>query len=194
MPDISKREKYRKILESLPRYTEEGFLKTAAPASLSKELKDFLHNSEAKRFKEPEYSELKGNVKLTWLTDDLKKKLLDDLQSMLTEWSGIELKQTMVFGIRSYLRGSSIGLHRDRISTHIISAIVNVDQSVDEAWPFSIEDHCGHSHEIYLSPGDMLLYESAKLLHGRPNPLVGEFYSNVFIHYAPTAWLSRDKS
>ncbi len=31
----------------------------------------------------------------------------------------------------------------------------------------------------------MLLYESAKCPHGRPDPLVGEYYDNLFVHFIP---------
>ena len=31
----------------------------------------------------------------------------------------------------------------------------------------------------------MLLYESAKVLHGRQESLVGDFYDNVFVHFQP---------
>lgn len=31
----------------------------------------------------------------------------------------------------------------------------------------------------------MLLYESAKILHGRQFPLDGDFYDNLFVHFHP---------
>ena len=31
----------------------------------------------------------------------------------------------------------------------------------------------------------MLLYESAKVLHGRQKPLEGESYDNLFVHFKP---------
>jgi prolyl 4-hydroxylase len=36
-----------------------------------------------------------------------------------------------------------------------------------------------------MKPGDLLLYESARLLHGRPSPFKGRSYANVFVHYQP---------
>ena len=32
----------------------------------------------------------------------------------------------------------------------------------------------------------MVLYESGSLMHGRPFPLKGRFYANIFIHFEPT--------
>ena len=31
----------------------------------------------------------------------------------------------------------------------------------------------------------MVLYESGSLMHGRPFPLKGNFYANIFIHFEP---------
>jgi prolyl 4-hydroxylase len=33
--------------------------------------------------------------------------------------------------------------------------------------------------------GDMVLYESHSILHGRPFPLKGRFFANVFVHFEP---------
>merc|ERR1711983_142186 len=35
-------------------------------------------------------------------------------------------------------------------------------------------------------PGEMILYESHSVLHGRPFPLKGRFYANLFVHFEPT--------
>ncbi len=62
-------------------------------------------------------------------------------------------------------------MHVDTVNTHVVSAIINVDQDVDEDWPLLILDHDGNEHNIIMQPGDMVLYESARLLHGRPRKL-----------------------
>ena len=59
-------------------------------------------------------------------------------------------------------------MHVDTANTHVISAIINVDQDVDEPWRLLILDHEENEHWITMEPGDMVLYESAKMLHGRP--------------------------
>ena len=45
-------------------------------------------------------------------------------------WSGVKLQNSAVYGIRVYRRGSTLFNHVDRSDTHIISAILNVDQKV----------------------------------------------------------------
>ena len=49
-----------------------------------------------------------------------------------------------------------------------------------------IEDLYGNTHEVVLTPGDVLFYESSKFLHGRPKPFNGTWYSSIFVHYYPT--------
>ena len=39
-----------------------------------------------------------------------------------------------------------------------------------------------------MKPGDVILYESAKCYHGRPIPLEGTEYANIFLHYKPLKW------
>jgi prolyl 4-hydroxylase len=34
-----------------------------------------------------------------------------------------------------------------------------------------------------MEPGDMVLYESGSLMHGRPFPMKGRYYANIFIHF-----------
>ena len=36
-----------------------------------------------------------------------------------------------------------------------------------------------------MVPGDMILYESHSVIHGRPFPLNGSHYANVFVHFEP---------
>ena len=59
-------------------------------------------------------------------------------------------------------------MHVDTVRTHVVSAIMNIDQEVERDWPLIILDHDDREHSVIMQKGDMLLYESAKLLHGRP--------------------------
>jgi ShK domain-like len=45
---------------------------------------------------------------------------------------------------------------------------------------------CKDTHEVILTSGDILFYESSKCFHGRPRPFNGTWYSSVFVHYYPT--------
>ena len=58
-----------------------------------------------------------------------------------------------------------------------------VDQKVDKPWPLTVISHLGEKKKIFLNPGEMLLYESAKMPHGRQFPLKGEYYDNLLVHF-----------
>jgi hypothetical protein len=52
--------------------------------------------------------------------------------------------------------------------------IVNVDQEVEEPWPLEVYGHDGKATNVTMMPGDMVLYESHSVIHGRPFPLKGK--------------------
>ena len=73
-----------------------------------------------------------------------------------------------------------------RFQDDVVSAIMNIGQSVTKDWDLHLLDNGGQHHAIILQPGDMVWYESARLLHGRPELFVGEYFDNLFIHYKPS--------
>lgn len=101
------------------------------------------------------------------------------------QWSGMQLVDSACYGFRAYQRGCYLHNHVDRGFTHIISSTICVDARLDEPWPLFVEDIYGESHEVNLQPGEFLFYEGARLIHGRPWPLVGDYYVGMFVHYRP---------
>jgi prolyl 4-hydroxylase len=74
-------------------------------------------------------------------------------------------------------------MHVDTVSTHVVSAIINVDQGeIEKDWPLLILDHDDNEHNVVMKPGDMLLYESAKLLHGRPGMSCSAVHNVSFLN------------
>lgn len=118
------------------------------------------------------------------------------LRPMAQDWisNKIELAGTSIYGIRKYTRGAWLMGHLDHLKSHVISAILNIKQDVDEDWPLQIFDHSGHLHSVLLKPGEMVWYESARLVHGRVKPLNGSYFENLFVHYMPRsqAWYNND--
>jgi prolyl 4-hydroxylase len=108
------------------------------------------------------------------------------VQPVLEEWAKVKLTPTDMYGMRVYTAGAVLNNHVDRVSTHAISVIINVAQDVEEPWPLEIVDHKGVAHNVTIKTGDMVLYESASCIHGRPWPLLGRAFVNVFCHYRPT--------
>ena len=60
-------------------------------------------------------------------------------------------------------------------------------QEVDRPWPLQVDVE-GRRHEVTLHPGQMLLYEGATCPHGRIDPLDGDAFVNLFVHYRPAEW------
>ena len=101
------------------------------------------------------------------------------------KWSGMELLDSACYGFRAYQRGSYLHNHVDRGLSHIISSTICIDRQLEEPWPIYIEDIYGEAHEVNLEPGEFLYYEGARLIHGRPWPMKGDYYIGVFVHYRP---------
>jgi prolyl 4-hydroxylase len=71
----------------------------------------------------------------------------------------------------------------------VISAIVNVaQQNVQEDWVLEVIGHNGVAVNLTLAPGEMILYESHSVIHGRPYPLRGKYYANWFFHFEPVGY------
>jgi len=45
--------------------------------------------------------------------------------------------------------------------------------------------HDGTGTNVTMEPGDMVLYESHSVIHGRPFPMRGNYFANCFIHFEP---------
>ena len=60
-----------------------------------------------------------------------------------------------------------------------------IDQKVNKDWPLMAIDFHGKKRKIFLKPGEMLMYESATIPHGRMITLNGDFYDNYFVHFYP---------
>jgi prolyl 4-hydroxylase len=116
---------------------------------------------------------------------NIKRHIWDAARDTIQEWTGEELTDCSLYGIRVYTEGSVLATHVDRMPL-VSSAILNVDQDVDEPWPIEVIGHDGMAYNVTMEPGDMVLYESHSVLHGRPFPLKGRFYANIFIHFEPT--------
>jgi prolyl 4-hydroxylase len=63
-----------------------------------------------------------------------------------------------------------------------------VAQQLNRDWPLCIEDNSYRQHWLLLKPGDMVFYEGGRLLHGRPEPLDGQAYANIFCHFKPVTY------
>lgn len=182
--------------KDIPAVTDSGFKVVKIPSDLYGRIKSFYDYGRMNAI--PEFDPanksehlaqvIKSNktyypTEMIPLTEALKDEIFREVQKVLEQWTKRSLESTYCYGIRTYKRGATLIKHIDGFETRIISAILNIDQQVDEPWPLQIDDHMGAEHEIFLEPGEMALYESAVLMHGRIKPLNGDYYSNLFVHY-----------
>jgi len=190
-PDVERQMGYQpKVdIENIPKYTTIGFKKEKLNAKLFAKIKTFYEENK----KNSEVEIVEGFIhtsqdkqpasRLVNLSENLKKEIHMSLKPVLEGWSNTQLEPTFVYGIRIYSRDAVLEEHRDREQTHKVSAIINVDQEVDSDWPLVIDDHHHQKHHILLGPGEVLFYEGARLKHGRPIPLNGQSYANIFCHF-----------
>lgn len=192
------------INERVPNYTVSGLHKTKMPTELFEKVNLFYHenresladehvqggfifggNSAAKK--------RKTSSSVVNLTPALRHEVHDALKPLMEDWCGKSLEPTFVYGIREYHNGAVLKMHRDRIDTHIISAIINVDQETSVDWPLVIEDNYYRTHHIMIKPGEVIFYEGGRLLHGRPIMFEGHSFANMFCHFKPADYVAPSK-
>lgn len=182
-------------IKLLPRYTPSGLKKTRLPNHLRRRLSDFWKKFRTTGRVEPCTAIIAGRTTLVSVAEN-DPALLRDLEravkALLLDWLGFpDLQHTASYGIRTYRRGAALGYHVDRLRTHAFSAIIHVahdPEGVAGCWSLGAWDHTEKLHLVTFDDHDVLLYESATVIHGRPWPLQAESYSNLFIHFKTTAW------
>lgn len=168
----------------LKKYTEIGFQIVDVPKDVFGIIQDFYDRSkmvletyEGKEhyIKEPCY--LQDINAYPEKVEYIKKSLL----SLHEEWANTKLEPAVVYGIRSYSKGSQFKIHRDRQDTHHIASTIPVRK--DSSWNLDIQSHDGQWHEVDVPIGKMIMFESVRCAHGRTTPLTGNYYDNMYAHY-----------
>ncbi len=184
-------------IPSMVNFTDVGYKKIRAPEHVFQLLQEFW---EKNKHKEADESWFAGNIFVNYWKEPSKfvdvaredlegggQELLDELWDSsiktISEWTGQALVPSSLYGIRVYKEGAVLAPHIDRMPL-ISSAIINVDQDPDaEPWPLEVIGHDGVARNITMEVGDMVLYESHSVMHGRPFPFTGKHYANLFIHF-----------
>lgn len=172
-------------------YTTLGFKKIKIPFNLCCKLQDWYKiniNNFEKEYKIPELKNKDSNIINSFichLDNNIKIHINNYIKPILEEWSSLELELTSIYGIRSYVNNSFLDMHTDIPETHIISCIIHIDDKSNNPWPLYIRDNYYRDHKIYFNSDEMVLYESARCLHGRPELFDGDYYRNLYVHYKP---------
>ncbi|KAL3943133.1 MAG: hypothetical protein SGBAC_002782 [Bacillariaceae sp.] len=202
----------RRQPQSMVNYTETGFKKIKAPEKLWSLLKNYWDANKHDKHKEewgignvytnnwaaPTYMVSVEDKGLRGGGRSMKSNIWEAARPTIEAWTGMKLQATSLYGIRVYTEGAILAPHVDRLPL-VSSCIINIAQDVEEDWILEVYDRNDRAVNVTMEPGDMVLYESGSLVHGRPFPLKGNFYANVFIHFEPTgehlydsAWDNQD--
>mmetsp|Transcript_12521 Transcript_12521/g.19374 ORF Transcript_12521/g.19374 Transcript_12521/m.19374 type:complete len:453 (+) Transcript_12521:134-1492(+) len=182
---------------SMQNYTKLGYTKIRAPQKIFSKIQDFWRkhydqnvtewhriNSYHNMWEAPPSIVNLQNASLEGGGGELMADIWDSSRELLEEWTGQSLVGCSLWGIRLYHDGSILAPHIDRLPL-VASAIINIAQDVDEPWPLEVYGRDGKAVNITMEPGDMVLYESHSVIHGRPFPMKGNYFANVFIHFEP---------
>jgi prolyl 4-hydroxylase len=191
--------------QSVVNYTKTGFAKVKTPPEVFRLLKEFWDLNKEKSYVEwsgptPYHNNWEvpptvirvDNTTLETGGIELQRAISNAAKALMEEWTGQRLSYSSVYGIRIYHNQSVLSPHVDRLPL-VSSAIINVAQDVDEDWVLEVYDHDGVAHNVTMEPGDMVLYESHSVIHGRPFPLQGKFFANCFVHFEPLGPLDQSE-
>jgi len=172
----------------VPNFTETGFGLARCPDELLGALQQGIKEGLPDASYEYKVNIIDGPRAKFVNRPDLTQRVLQELKHYAETWvNGVELTPYRAYGFRLYQNDSQLRMHVDKVQTHIVSFILHIDSSEDaEDWPIIIEDFKGRTHEVSLTPGDILFYESSKMWHGRPMRFRGSWYCSVFVHYYPS--------
>jgi hypothetical protein len=121
---------------------------------------------------------------------EIRAVIVKEMKLVLQWWTQMRVRHTSTYGIRIYRRGAMLINHVDRGDSHLASAVMQVAQDVDldGGWPLEVLLGNKEVGEVYLQPGEIVLYEGAWLRHGRPMRFKGNEFANIFTHFAPYEW------
>ncbi len=105
-------------------------------------------------------------VLLQWIQTEADASSFKDGNTKSGKASSLKLTPASLYGIRVYKEGAVLAPHVDRLPL-VTSAIINVAQDIEEPWPLEVYAHDGNAYNVTLEPGDMLLYESHSVIHGK---------------------------
>jgi prolyl 4-hydroxylase len=138
----------RRQPQSMVNYTSTGFKKMRAPPALWKLISDYwqknkddmkiedwgLGNVYTNNWASPTYMASVENNQLRGGGYSFKNQIWEAARPTIEEWTGNNLKQTSLYGIRVYTEGAILSPHVDRLPL-VSSCIINVDQeNLEEEW------------------------------------------------------------
>ena len=117
------------------------------------------------------------------------RSIHSEIRLKLEKVIGCQLYNTYYYD-RFYFSGQELSIHTDRPSCEI-SVSIHIGSNLKELWPIWIKTPYQENHQIYLKPGDGIIYKGCERPHWR-DPMPGKrkffpkknvYYHQVFFHY-----------
>ena len=89
------------------------------------------------------------------LSAQKRRELIALVQPIVEKWCKTPLVPTAIQGIREYRRGAVVVPSVNRLP-FVITAVINVAQSVVDDWPLQVISHDGKAVNVTMLPGDMV--------------------------------------
>jgi hypothetical protein len=211
------------LVESFPAFTKTGYLAMPIPDKMQKWFLDFYHRRKNHSRATESWHSASTQMSFhenptTFVSMDQESFMRDKMANevikpLIGNWTGkdpSELELTSFYGLREYKRDSWLRNHIDRIETHVLSVTFSIaklhptedrlltpeEESQYPTWPIEVISWDGRVHRYSHPGGTMVLYESARLVHGRPYHNTGPGHLGAFVHFKPlfktnkeaTAW------
>ena len=184
-------------IDIAPRFTPLGYKTLKLPDYLKNALKniwlDNMENSTNENTNNSDKFVYHSNKKLDLrnINSLMFNLITTHVHTLLSKWTKLnKLIWHQTYGFREYKQNATLPFHVDRYKTHVLSAIINVHQyEINKPWPLILYDHNKKYTELYFDEDtDIVLYESATIIHGRPLALYGKSYVNLFAHFSTEGW------
>jgi prolyl 4-hydroxylase len=142
-----------------------------------------------------------GRTDLTYrFHDNQYATLIDGVRRAVEEWTSTTVVLQASYGIRIYREGSIVAPHVDKLP-FVLTAMLHIDDNLlddddeHEPWIYELIGHDGLAHNVTTKKGEMLLYEGASVIHGRPYPMkskrdgaVPSYMACLYMHFEPIGY------
>ena len=119
--------------------------------------------------------------KISWYADPLIETILDTCTAGVELQTGLNLIPTYSYA-RVYREGDELVRHVDRPACEI-SVTCNVYANTKQFIYMQDELNGGNEVEIFLEPGDAIIYRGCEIVHWRKKLQPGEINAQFMMHY-----------
>jgi len=179
----------------IPKFTELGFDHRKMPQEICEYLTEFYEKNKNKARQErfpidnPLINAHEVPMHMIHIPNHKKRWIAEIIQPLLEEWTGQQLRYSILYGLREYSHGAVLKGHCDKLETHVVSTILHLKHDpIDIPWPIEVYGFDKQRHYLEDAPCTMTFYESSTLIHGRPSTYNGTSWVNAFLHFRPKTW------